>query len=152
MNLCTFHLSGRLFGVEIGLVKEVVEHVHIATVPHSSPEVSGLVNIRGRLHLVVDLRQIFGFDPAPKEQDATLVLFKPSIDEALGVRVDALGEVITLDPSMVEDRRATEAADGPASRDERRKARSGIASGVGRTAGGLLVLLEPKGILQILRD
>lgn len=152
MSLCTFRLSGRLFGVEIGLVKEVVEHLRIAMVPHASPDVSGLVNVRSRLYLVVDLRQLFGFDPAPQDQEVKLVLFKPSVDEALGVRVDALGEVIALDPSMVEDRRATEAADGPGSRDERRRARNGLASGVGRTASGLLVLLDPKGILHALRD
>lgn len=151
MNLCTFRLSGRLFGTDIVLVKEVVEHVRVAPVPHSSPDVSGLVNIRGKLHLVVDLRRLFGFAPAEGNADARLVLFKPEVGEALAVLVDTLGEVVSLDPSMVEDRRAGEVSDGTIQSDERRKARQGIASGVGRTGSGLLVLLDPKGILPSLK-
>lgn len=151
MNLCTFRLSDRLFGTDIGLVKEVVEHVRVAPVPHSSPDVSGLVNIRGKLHLVVDLRRLFGFPPSSRNEDVRLVLFKSEVGESLGVQVDMLGEVISLDPSMVEDRRAGEGSDGTSPPDERRKARQGIASGIGRTGSGLLVLLDPKGILPSLK-
>lgn len=152
MELCTFRLCGRLFGVEIGSVKEVVQHVAIAPVPHSSPDVAGLVNIRGRLHLVADLRRLFGFPSEQERKDACVVLFNPSVDEALGVHVDSLGDVLSMDPSMVEDRRAGETSDGIAFADERRKVRQGLASGVGRTTAGLLVLLDPNGILQIIKN
>jgi purine-binding chemotaxis protein CheW len=152
MELCTFKLSGRLFGVEIGLVKEVVQHVAIAPVPHALPDVAGLVNIRGRLHLVADLRRLFGFSSEPERKDACIVLFKPSVDEALGVHVDSLGDVVSMDPAMIEDRRAGETSDGASAPDERRKARQGLALGVGRTAAGLLVLLDPNGILQTVQN
>ena len=79
MELCTFRLSGRLFGVEIGLVKEVVQHVAIAPVPHASPDFAGLVNIRGRLHLVADLHRLFGFPSERERKDACVVLFNSSV-------------------------------------------------------------------------
>lgn len=152
MELCTFRLAGRLFGTEIGLVKEVVEHVNVAEVPHASPDISGIVNIRGKLHLVVDLRRIFGFAPAETRTDVRLVLFKNAVGESMGVQVDSLGDVISIDPRSIEDRRAGEAADGASQFDERRKARHGIALGVAKTNAGLMVLLAPAGILPALRE
>lgn len=151
MNLCTFRISDRWFGVEIDLVKEVVEHARVVGVPHASPDTAGLVNIRGKLHLIVDLRRLFGFESDGDRNDVSLVLFKSSVGESLGVCVDSLGEVISLDASMIEDRRAGEPTDGSLPPDERRKARQGLALGVGRSREGLLVLLDPKGILPALR-
>lgn len=152
MELCTFRLAGRLFGTEIGLVKEVVEHVNVAEVPHAPTDVSGIVNIRGKLHLVVDLRRLFGFAPAETRSDVRLVLFKNAVGESLGVQVDSLGDVISIDPRSIEDRRAGEAVDGAGQHDERRKARQGVALGVARTANGLMVLLAPSGILPAMRE
>jgi len=151
MNLCTFRISDRLFGVEIDLVKEVVEHARVVGVPHASPDAAGLVNIRGKLHLIADLRRLFGFPSDPNRSDVSLVLFKPAVGESLGILVDKLGEVISMDASLVEDRRAGEPKDGSLAPDERRKARQGLALGVGRSREGLLVLLDPKGILPALR-
>jgi len=152
MNICTFRLRSRLFGAEICLVKEVVERSSILPIPHSSPDVAGLVNLRGRLHLVLDLHRLFGFEPDPIRPPGSdsIVLFKPSVGPDFGVRVDGLGEVIALDPSAVEDRRAKESSEGKISTDERRKARLGISLGVGKTEGGLLVLLDPRALLPSL--
>jgi purine-binding chemotaxis protein CheW len=152
MDLCTFDLDGRRFGVEIGQVKEVVRHASVARVPHAPPDAAGFVNVRGRIHLVVDLRRLFGFRPSEARSDADLVLFKPEVDEALGVQVDSLGEVVRVDPASIEDRRAGEAAGADAEHDERRKARQGISRGVARTPGGLIVLLEPDEILHALGE
>ncbi len=152
MNLCTFRIADRLFGVEIGMVKEVVEHACVVGVPHASPDVAGLVNIRGKLHLIADLRRLFGFEPVGDRPEVALVLFKHAVGESMGVQVDSLGDVISLDPSSIEDRRANETLEPGAPPDERRKARQGLALGVGRTKGGLLVLLDPKGILSALRN
>ena len=144
MNLCTFTLSGRVFGVDILHVKEVVMRVRIAPVPHAPSDVAGLVNIRGKLHLVADLGRIFGFPPAARFEDASVVLFKPAVGESFGVIVDAPGDVVPIEESTIEDRRAGEAADVV---DERRKARPGLALGVAKRASGLIVVLDSKAIL-----
>lgn len=152
MNLCTFRIAERLFGVEIDQVKEVVQHARVVGVPHASPDAAGLVNIRGKLHLIADLRRLFGFEPSDDRGDVSLVLFKPEVGESMGVLVDRLGDVIAMDPYQIEDRRAGEPKDGSLPPDERRKARQGLALGVGRTREGLLVLLDPKGILPALHN
>jgi purine-binding chemotaxis protein CheW len=151
VNICTFRLGSRLFGSDIHLVKEVVADARIALVPQASPDVAGLVNVRGKLHLVLDLHRMTGLERLSSPPDR-VVLFKQAAGESFGVAVDTLGDVLSLPESAIEDRRADEGPDSEARTDERRRARHGIALGVGRTASGLVVLLDPRGLLPALES
>ncbi len=61
MKICSFRLSDRLFGVNILDVKEVNSDIEITPIYHARDSIRGYMNIRGQIHLVVDLRTEFGF-------------------------------------------------------------------------------------------
>jgi len=148
MDLCTFHLADRLFGIDLLAVKEAVEHARVADVPHAPEEVAGLVNIRGQIHAILDLRRLLGFEPGASREEACLLLFKPAVHESLGIRLDSLGDVVSVDPASIEDRRGAESKEATARPDERRRGRHDLCLGVARTKAGLLVVLDPKAFAQ----
>jgi purine-binding chemotaxis protein CheW len=134
---CTFRLAGRLFGVDVRTVKEVNTRTAVAPVPLAPPAVRGLVNLRGQLHLVLDLRQLLGLGAAAGTPDSRLVIFKPAVGEAFGVLVDAVGDVVRL----TADRTERYAADDPARR-------GGLMTGVGTIEGDLMVIVDPYRLLD----
>jgi purine-binding chemotaxis protein CheW len=134
---CTFRLAGRLFGADVRAVKEVNPCTAATPVPHAPPAVVGLVNLRGQLHLVLDLRRLLALGESAVTPDSRLVIFKPSVGEAFGVLVDAVGDVVRLGAGQVE----RYAPDDPARA-------GGLLVGVGKTEGALMVLVDPNRLLE----
>lgn len=102
--LCTFRLAGQLFGVDVLDVKEITTEATCTPVPHAPPEVRGYVNLRGQIHLVLDLRQLLGLPPAETGPASRLVIFKPAVAEALAALVDAVSDIVSVAPDQVEPR------------------------------------------------
>jgi purine-binding chemotaxis protein CheW len=134
---CTFRLAGRLFGVDVRAVKEVNTHTAVTPVPLALPPVVGLVNLRGQLHLVLDLRRLLGLGESAVTPDSRLVIFKPAVGEAFGVLADAVGDVVRLGAGQVERYAAADPARA-----------GGLLVGVGKTEGALMVLLDPYRLLE----
>ncbi len=149
MHLFTFRLAGRLFGVDIHDVKEVVQDVALTPVSHAPPAVSGLVAIRGQIHLIVDLRVIFGFDQEPPSKDSRLVLFRAAVDEPFGILVDATDAVRVIATAEIVDRRRRQDRP-PAAVGDRRRSAPDIGIGVCPLDEGLIVILHARGILGAL--
>jgi len=102
-QFCTFRIAGRLFGVNILDVKEINAKTDFTPVWHAPKEVKGYVNIRGRIHLIFDLRLLLGFESRKAAGDKSrIVLFKPEIGESFGVLVDSVGDVVEVDESRLE--------------------------------------------------
>lgn len=149
LQLCAFWLAGRLFGVDIHDVKEVVADAPITPVFHAPPAVRGYVNIRGQIYLVVDPRVVFGFPATEPGAEARIVLFRPSVDEPFGILADGVDDVVVVASSDIVDRRRR--ADRPPSGGEdRRKTAPDIGVGVCSVEKGLLVVLNARGILGAL--
>ena len=134
---CTFRLAGRLFGVDVGLVKEVSTRTGLTPVPLASASVLGLVNLRGQLHLVLDLRRLLGLGESVVTPESRLVIFKPAVGEAFGVLADAVGDVVRLGAGQVE-----RYADADPARAD------GLLVGVGKNEGALMVLMDPYRLLE----
>ncbi len=101
-QLCTFWLSGRLFGVDILDVKEVHPKVEFTPIYHAPKAVRGYVNIRGQIHLILDLRSVMGFETLDETSDENcLVIFKSRVAEPFGVLVDKIGDVVDIDHEQV---------------------------------------------------
>lgn len=142
-QFCTFRISNRLFGVDILDVKEINTELSFTPIHHAPEEVRGLVNIRGQIYLVLDLRRVLGFSPGTAEESTRLILFKQSVGEAFGVLVDSIGDVVSVDRKQIEERRKQES---PApSTEERRRADFG--KGVCKLDEELLVILDPAAFL-----
>lgn len=62
LSLVTFTLGGDCYAVEAGLVREVVRLVSLTPVPGTPPSIAGVINLRGELLPVVDLRKLLGLE------------------------------------------------------------------------------------------
>ena len=150
--LCSFWLANRLFGVDIQDVKEINNEISITPVFHAPMVISGYMNIRGQIHLVIDLRKMFGFQATPLHGENRVILFKSKVEEAFGVLVDRMDDVIHVDPSQVEERRKSRSyKEDNTSKGERRKTHEDLTSGVCKLEKGLLVVLNSKAIFSSIK-
>ncbi len=143
-QFCTFRIADRLFGVDILDVKEVNPEISFTPVYHAPKEVLGYVNIRGRIHLILDLRLLLGFESRHLDETSRIVLFKPHAGESFGVLVDRIGDVADVDETQIEDRRKND--QGHPEGHERRISDLGI--GVCRLKDELMVILNSKLFLK----
>ncbi|MEZ4528649.1 MAG: chemotaxis protein CheW [Desulfobacterales bacterium] len=102
-QFCTFVLSERLFGVDILAVREVNSTAAFTPIFHAPKEIKGYFNIRGQIHLILDLRQLLGYTPAVTTSESRLVLFKPEVGENFGVLVDRIGEAVSVQENQIEE-------------------------------------------------
>ena len=143
---CTFGLAEYLFGVNVLDVKEVNPETAFTPIPHAPPEVRGYVNLRGQIHLVLDLRLLLGLERAEATSESLLVIFKPAVGDAFGVVVDRIGDIVPVEADQVEDWRAS--AKGPAAEGPRLRHAGDLIAGIAKLAGELLILLEPRQFLK----
>ena len=101
---CSFWLANRLFGVDILHVKEINRVLEFTTIFHAPKEVKGYVNIRGQIHLVLDLRLLLGFEASAISDQSSVLIFKTQIAEPFGVLVDKIGDVVGVSVDEVETR------------------------------------------------
>jgi len=147
VQMCTFRMANRLFGVDILDVKEVNENVNITPIYHASPDICGYINIRGQILLVVNLWETFGFDQGGRSaQSGKIVVFKSSVDEPFGILVDEVCDVVSVDPKHIVDRRAA-GGDAAAEMRDLRHARDGVVIGVCPLDKELLLVLNARYIL-----
>lgn len=143
-QFATFHLGTRLFGVDILDVKEITPETSLTNIFHAAPEVKGYVNIRGQVHLVLDLRTLLGLDQHEVDKKSRVVLFKSDVGDDFGVLVDQISDIVTVDDHAIEDRRHNEGE--LLDKADRRVADLGL--GVCKLDSGLLVLLNSHRFLQ----
>ena len=143
-QLCTFRLAGQLYGVDILDVKEVNPETGFTPVFHAPRVVRGYVNIRGRIHLVLDLRRILGFADREVDEQSRLVLFKPTVGESFGVLVDGIGDVVEVDEQDIESGGLAD-EDVPGVEDPEH---GEITSGVCRLAERLLLIVNARNLLK----
>ena len=149
IQMCTFRMAGRLFGVDILDVKEVNENVNVTPIYHAPPSVCGYINIRGQILLVVNLHETFGFAQAEKSGQpftGKIVVFKQSVDEPFGILVDEVCDVVSIDPKRVVDRRSSVGESTEVR--EMRRVRDEMVMGVYPLEKELLLVLNARYILN----
>ncbi|MCL2260611.1 MAG: chemotaxis protein CheW [Fibromonadales bacterium] len=149
MQMCTFRMSNRLFGVNILDVKEVNENTNVTPIYHAPPDVCGYINIRGQILLVVNLRETFGFDHRHSKDSigGKVVVFKSGVDEPFGILVDEVCDVVSVEQNRIVDRRAGESNAASDAVRELRRAKDGIVMGVCPLDRELLLVLNARHIL-----
>lgn len=101
----TFKLEGEVFALDVGKVREILDYTNITKVPQTPDFMKGVINLRGSVVPVVDMRLKFGIPPQEKTVDTCIVVVEINIDgEAtiLGALVDSVQEVFELEPSQIE--------------------------------------------------
>lgn len=97
----TFLLDGALYGIEVNKVTEILRGEDITNVPLSPDAITGLVNLRGQIATLIDLRKQLKLPRREDEKDTMMVVV--TLDgETLSLMVDSIGDVREVDESDFE--------------------------------------------------
>lgn len=100
-KFCTFYVHDHFFGIDVNQIAELVPAQSARPVPQASPEICGLINLRGQIITAFDLRQVLGFPPRRKMEAAVSVL--ATLDnEVVSLLVDRIGEIVEPDAHCCE--------------------------------------------------
>jgi purine-binding chemotaxis protein CheW len=100
-QLVVFQLGAELYGVDIAGVHEIIRLQSITRVPRAPAFVEGIINLRGKVIPVVDLRHRFGLASVDHTRASRIVVVEIS-DQVVGLVVDAVSEVLRITGATVE--------------------------------------------------
>ena len=101
----TFKLSEEVFALDISKVREVLDFTEITKVPRTPEFMRGVINLRGSVVPVVDMRLKFGMTKTEKTVNTCIIIVEIDLDgdlTVLGALADAVQEVIELEPGQIE--------------------------------------------------
>jgi purine-binding chemotaxis protein CheW len=101
LQLVTFHVDEEEFGVGILDVREINRMMEITRVPHAPAFVEGVVNLRGQVIPVVDLRKRFCLGGVERDKNTRIVVVELE-ETVVGFLVDSVSEVLRVPMSIVE--------------------------------------------------
>jgi purine-binding chemotaxis protein CheW len=96
-RIVAFEMDDELYGADIGEVAEILEMVPIMPLPNVPAYILGLVNLRGSIVPVIDLRIRFGLAHKGFDQDSRIIILNAG-NLTVGIVVDRLWELLRLDP------------------------------------------------------
>ncbi len=102
IQLVSFDLGNEEFAVEILKVQEINRMVEITHVPQAPHYVDGIINLRGKVIPVVDLRTKFGMETKTRDKNSRIVVCDVK-GEIIGIVVDGVSEVLRIPQSTVEE-------------------------------------------------
>ncbi len=130
LQVVGFRIGNETFGVRIGSVREIVRVPEITAVPSAPETVEGVINLRGKIIPVMDLRKRFGqSDIQPDKKNRILVVELEN--KLVGLIVNAASEVLKIAPSEIE-----------APGNFFAEGESSYITGVGKLKGRLIILLD----------
>ena len=133
----TAMIGGQLFGLPIVRVQDVFIPERLTRVPLAPPEIAGVLNLRGRIVTLIDLRRRFGLGERESGQVA-MAIGVESRAESYGLLIDSVGEVLKLDDAAREP--------NPINLDARL---ARVSSGIYRLDGQLLIVADVDRVLDI---
>jgi purine-binding chemotaxis protein CheW len=105
-QVVVFDLAGESYGIDIGHVQEIIRLPAITTVPRAPACVEGVVNLRGRVIPVINLRARFGLPEGERGRAARIVVLEAG-GQTVGALVDAVSEVLRIPRDAIEPPGAT---------------------------------------------
>ena len=101
----TFALAREEYGLPVLKVREIMKVMEITSVPQAPHHVRGVINLRGKVIPVVDLRLKFGFPSQEFDERTCIIVVEVSLQNSrvmMGVVVDAVSEVLTISGEEIE--------------------------------------------------
>ena len=132
-----FRIGNETYGVRIASVREIVRVPEITSVPNAPDAIEGVINLRGKIIPVMDLRKRFGAKDVVSDKRNRILVVELE-NRLLGLIVSAASEVLKIPPSEIEAP-GTVFAEGESS----------YVTGVGKLKGRLVILLD---IARLLRQ
>ncbi|WP_022850039.1 chemotaxis protein CheW [Limisalsivibrio acetivorans] len=135
-QIVSLSLAGEKYGINIMDIEEIIRMMEITRVPKAPPFVEGIINLRGQVIPIVDLRNKLGL-PVPEEDHNTRIINVGISGRKLGFVVDKVDEVLRLDPGVVDKAPAVSM-----------NVDSNYIEGVARTENGMIIILEVHNIFS----
>lgn len=135
-QVVVFGLGREEYGVEITEVQEIVRLQDITKIPNTPEFVEGVVNLRGKVIPLIDLKKRFGLEQAERTGDNRIIVVNIN-DSVIGVIVDYVSEVIRLADDMIEQPPSIVKGIGKE-----------YLKGIGKISDRLLILLDLEKILN----
>jgi len=104
-QVLTFRLGRECFGIDVLKVKEILDFTGATKIPQVPEDMLGVINLRGRVVPVFDLRTRFGFAEMATTQDSCIVVIEVAVDDeqvVVGILGDKVEEVADLDLDQIE--------------------------------------------------
>lgn len=102
----TFRLAAEEYGLEILKVREIIGMMDITQVPRTPHYIRGVINLRGRVIPVVDLRAKFEMEVTEDTNETCIIVVEVASGDgavSMGIRVDAVSEVLDIKEDQIED-------------------------------------------------
>lgn len=100
-QICSFIVSGQLFGIDVASVQEVIRFQEMTRVPLAPPVVEGLINLRGQIVTAIDLRRRLGFPVRPTTLRPTNVVIRTDRGP-ISLLVDEISDVFDVGDGELE--------------------------------------------------
>jgi purine-binding chemotaxis protein CheW len=130
LQLVTFSIGEEEFGVDILKVQEIIRTMEITKVPRAQDFVEGVINLRGKVIPIIDLRRRFGLDSKAHDKHTRIIVIEIN-NMIVGFVVDSVSEVLRIPAGTVEPPPPVVAG-----------LESEYISGVGKLHDRLLILLD----------
>ncbi len=102
----TFALAQEEYGLEILKVREIIGYIDVTAVPQTPPHVKGVINLRGQVIPVIDLRTKFGMETTDVTEETCIIVVEIALASrtfSTGIVVDHVQEVLDIPGSSIED-------------------------------------------------
>lgn len=100
-QLVAFDVAGEIYGIDIANVQEIIRLPTITKIPRAPRFVEGVINLRGHIIPVIDLRKRFDIPEAEPTKESRIVVVQVG-DFTIGMRVDAVTEVLRIRSDSIE--------------------------------------------------
>lgn len=128
-QIVSLMLNGEKYGINIMDIEEILRMMDITKVPKAPSFVEGIINLRGKVIPIVDLRKKLGL-PVPTESGQTRIINVNLRGKKIGFVVDDVDEVLRLDPDIIDKAPGTSTP------------HSGYVDGVAKTKNGMIIILN----------
>ena len=105
LQYLTFKLSDEIFALDVAKVREILEITNITKVPQTPDFMRGVINLRGGVVPVVDMRLKFGMSATEQTVNTCIIVVEVSMDgdsTLLGALADSVQEVVEMEPESIE--------------------------------------------------
>lgn len=136
-QLVAFQLAGETYGVNIFHINEIIRLREITQIPRTPPDTEGVINLRGKIVPIIDLRKRLGLPPGEHTSGTRVIIV--TLDEyTVGLIVDGVNGVLRIPHASIEP--PSELISG---------VDADYVSGVGKSGEDLVILLNLQKVLRV---
>jgi purine-binding chemotaxis protein CheW len=137
VQVIVFNLGDEKYGVDISQVREIIRPTQITRIPNAPDFVEGVINLRGQITTIINLRKRFGMEPKEIDNDTRIIVVEYD-NAVIGMMVDTVNEVKYLSTDDIEAL--------PSIITAREEAK--FLKGVGKLPDSLLILIDLNKVLS----